>query len=58
MGVKHADNPTPDIVTLANAYRENALVLRYWVAGRLGCAEDILRRRLDEDPLSNSFVAA
>ena len=58
MGVKHADNPTPDIVTLANAYRENALVLRYWVAGRLGCTEDVLRRRLDKDPLSSGFVAA
>lgn len=57
MGVKHADNQTPDIVTLANAYRENALVLRYWVAGRLGCSADTLRRRLDRDPLSGSFVA-
>ena len=57
MGVKHADNPTPDIVTLANAYRENALVLRYWVAARLGCAADTLRRRLERDPLGGSFVA-
>lgn len=55
-GVKHADNPTPDIVTLANAYRENALVVRYWVAGRLGCAADTLRRRLDRDPLSEAWL--
>lgn len=58
MGVKHADNPTPDIVTLANAYRENSLVLRYWVAGRLGCAAETLRARLDRDPLSGDFIAA
>lgn len=58
MGVKHADNPTPDIVTLVNAYRENALVLRYWIAGRLGCATETLSRRLDRDPLSGDFVAA
>jgi hypothetical protein len=57
MGVKHADNPTPDIVTLVKAYRENALVLRYWIAGRLGCARETLSRRLDRDPLSGDFVA-
>ena len=36
MGVKHADNRTPDMLTLANAYRENALVMRYWLAAKLG----------------------
>ncbi|WP_407317595.1 hypothetical protein UQW22_13610 [Isoptericola halotolerans] len=57
MGVKHADNPTPGIVTLANAYRENALVLRYWIAGRLGCAASTLTDRRRNDPLASEWIA-
>lgn len=58
MGVKHADNPMPDMLTVANAYRENALVLRYWLAARLGCSEVVLRDRLSMDPLADEYVAA
>jgi hypothetical protein len=58
MGVKHADNPMPDMLTVANAYRENALVLRYWLAARLGCSEAVLRDRLSMDPLADEYVAA
>ncbi|MFJ4224253.1 hypothetical protein [Microbacterium sp. NPDC089695] len=55
MGVKHADQPTPDMLTLANAYRENALVLRYWIAGRLGCKASTLEARLAGDPLGFEY---
>ncbi|MDZ8276831.1 hypothetical protein R2Q81_12855 [Microbacterium aquimaris] len=58
MGVKHADNPTPDILTIANAYRENALMLRYWLASKLGCSQQVLRDRLDRDPLSGEYRPA
>lgn len=58
MGVKHADNPMPDMLTVANAYRENALVLRYWLASKLGCPDAVLRERLDMDPLASEYVAA
>lgn len=50
--VKHPDNAMPDHVSIAEAFRENALVLRCWVAGRLGCPEVSLRRNLQWDPLA------
>ena len=56
MGVKHADKPTPDMLTLANAYRENALVLRYWLASKLGCAQATLAKRLQQDPLGFEYL--
>lgn len=58
MGVKHADNSMPDMLTVANAYRENALVLRYWLAARLGCPDAVLRDRLRMDPMADEYVAA
>lgn len=57
-GVKHADNPTPDSLELVNTYRENALVIRYWIAGKLGVKRDALQKRLDRDPLSQKYVLA
>jgi len=56
MGVKHADKPTPDMLTLANAYRENALVLRFWLASKLGCAQETLLNRLPQDPLGSEYL--
>lgn len=58
MGVKHADQAAPDILTLVNAYRENALVLRYWIAGRLGCEASTLSSRLSQDPLGVEYQPA
>jgi hypothetical protein len=56
MGVKHADNPTPDQLVLANALRENLQILRYWVAGRIGCNKRRLAKSVETDPLSNEYV--
>lgn len=56
MGVKHADNRVPDSLVLANTLRENLLILRFWLAGRLGCTESFLKDRLGFDPLANEYV--
>ncbi len=56
MGVKHADNSTPDSLILANTLRENLLVVRFWLASRLGCKKHSLRRRRDLDPLAARYV--
>jgi hypothetical protein len=56
MGVKHADNPASDQLTIANTLRENLQVLRYWIAGRLGCKKRQLQNAARIDPLSNEYV--
>lgn len=56
MAVKHPDNPLPDSLVLANTQRENLLVLRVWLASRLGCPKAIIERHLPLDPLSNEYV--
>jgi hypothetical protein len=57
MGVKHADNSVPDSLILANTLRENLLVMRFWIAARLGCGRIALERRHGGDPLANEYVA-
>lgn len=54
-GVKHADNSLPDSLVLANTTRECLLVLRVWVASRLGVSTTTLRERLKRDPLSSEL---
>jgi hypothetical protein len=56
MSVKHPDNPTPDSLVLVNTLRENLLILRFWLAARLGCSQKLLRQRLDSDPLGQQYV--
>ncbi|MDO5675901.1 MAG: hypothetical protein Q4G35_00160 [Propionibacteriaceae bacterium] len=46
-GTKHPDNDLPDTADQLRTYRENLLVLRYWVAGRLGVGADQLRKEAD-----------
>jgi hypothetical protein len=46
-GAKHPDNDLPDTADQLRTYRENLLVLRYWVAGRLGVRADKLREHAD-----------
>lgn len=49
MAVKHADNTLPDVLTLANTQRENLLVLRAWLARRLGLTPSTLEKRVELD---------
>ena len=57
MGAKHADREEADHLTMLNTLRENLLVLRYWIAQRLGVSGDVLERNLARDPLKRGFVA-
>lgn len=57
-GVKHADNSLPGTLDLLNTYRENVLVLRYWLAARMGLDDAALKARLEDDPLGRPWVAA
>lgn len=55
MGIKHADRTTPDALTIANTYRENLLVARFWLAGRLGTNSMTLRGRRAADPHASEY---
>lgn len=56
-GTKHADNQTPDAVEAANTMRENLLVARFWLAGRLGVKREVLESRLERDPMANPYIS-
>lgn len=53
--LKHADNPTPDALTLAATYSDNLVVLRCWLAVRLGVDKELLRQRLTLDPVARAY---
>ena len=55
MGSKHADQIEKDHLTTLNTLRENLLVLRYWIAQRLGVPGDVLNQNLVRDPLANKW---
>lgn len=52
MGVKHPDREVPHSLVLANTLRDNLLVLRFWIAGRLGVQKAVLEKRLALDPVA------
>lgn len=56
LAVKHPDREVPDVLVLANTLRENLLVTRLWVAGRLGVKPATLEQRLSLDPHSKVFT--
>lgn len=55
MGSKHPDRPEPDSLTMLNTLQENLLIIRYWIAQRLGVTAKSLRQGLRTDPLANEF---
>jgi hypothetical protein len=57
MGAKHADNEQPELLAMANTMRENLLILRLWIAGRLGVPPSVLERRLPTDPHIQPYTA-
>lgn len=56
MSIKHPDRTWPDALVLANTLRQNLLVLRVWLASRLGCPEAQLKQTIENDPLSSEYV--
>lgn len=57
MGAKHGNREEPDQLTLLNTLRENLLVLRYWVAQRLGVGGEALDDNVIWDPLRTGFIS-
>ena len=57
MGAKHGDRQEVDHLTMLNTLRENLLVLRYWIAGRLGVSSKALDCNLPWDPLRSRFIS-
>lgn len=57
MGVKHADNSVPDSLVLANTFRENLLIFRFWLAARLGTTKRTLQKSHGLDPLASEYIA-
>lgn len=55
-GLKHANRAAPDELDLLNVWREGVLIVRAWVALRLGVDADAARARLAEDPQRSPFV--
>ena len=55
MGAKHGNRPEPDHLMTLNILRENLLVLRYWIAQRLGVPGDVLNQNLMRDPLARKW---
>lgn len=55
MGTKHPDRPKQDLLTLAQTHAQTLLVLRAWVAGRLGAPADKLEVRLANEQ-AHSFT--
>jgi hypothetical protein len=53
--VKHADNPEPDTLTLANTLRESRLVFRAWVATKVGVNRKTIERNLGLIPMSRPY---
>lgn len=56
IGVKHPDKPIPDMGTLVAVYRSTLLVLRCWVAGRLGVPDEVLARSVETDRFNIPFT--
>lgn len=57
MGAKHPDRPEPDSLVMLNTLRENLLIVRCWIGRQLGVSVDSLRSGLQNDRLTNEFVA-
>ncbi|RKX01276.1 hypothetical protein D9C01_12320 [Corynebacterium diphtheriae] len=57
-GVKHADNEKPEQLDILNAHRENVLMMRFWLASRLGTSRAVLEARLQLDPLYPPYELA
>lgn len=56
--LKHPDKAEPDTIDMLNAFRENLLVLRCWIALELGVTSTSLMDALRTDPLHVEFGAA
>ena len=54
-GIKHADRPLPDQLSMRAVAEENTLVFRTWIASRIGVGKQVLQRNLQYDPTRQSL---
>lgn len=54
-GIKHANRDMPDVLTMANTLRENCLLFRLWVAGRIGVSGAAIQRAMRIDPMNSPY---
>lgn len=57
MGTKHPDRPKQDLLTIAQTHAQTLLVLRAWLAGRLGAPAAELEGRLANDRAHKFTIA-
>jgi hypothetical protein len=55
-GIKHANRHLPGDLDVGNRWRESVVVVRAWVACRLGIDPALVRRRLELDPAAGRIV--
>jgi ApeA N-terminal domain 1 len=55
-GIKHANRDMPDPLTMVNTLRENRIVFRLWIAGRVRVPKSTLARNLELDPMTEAYV--
>jgi hypothetical protein len=55
-GIKHANRQLPGDLDLGNRWRESVVVVRAWVACRLGIDPAVVRRRLELDPAAGRIL--
>lgn len=56
--VKHANRDLPQMVDVANCWREGALLFRTWIASELGVDREKLRERIARDPQIHPYLVA
>lgn len=57
MGMKHHDREHPDSLEVLNTFRQNLLVIRFWIGLQLGVSPSTLNELVERDPLASEFVA-
>lgn len=55
-GLKHANRDEPDWLEILNVWRQSVLVVRAWVAIKLGIPCDEVKQRLSEDRQSHPYT--
>lgn len=53
--IKHANRAVPDLIDVLNRWRESTLAFRVWIAFDLGVPLDVLKQRVQVDPMNQPY---
>ena len=56
MGAKHGDRAEPSHLDVLTAVRENLIVIRSWIAMKLGVDPSIIESNMSSDPANRYFI--